>query len=106
MFFFKQKTECGMRISDWSSDVCSSDLGDVGVGALLEGKGDGKIGRRVAGRREIAQMVDSLELLLDHLRRRVLERLGIGSGVDRVDGDRGRRDVGKLRDRQDRKSVV
>src|SRR3546814_3654210 len=25
-FFFKQKTEYQMRISDWSSDVCSSDL--------------------------------------------------------------------------------
>src|SRR3546814_1133727 len=30
-FFFKQKTAYEMRISDWSSDVCSSDL------ALLEG---------------------------------------------------------------------
>src|SRR3546814_4738601 len=30
-FFFKQKTAYEMRISDWSSDVCSSDLlGGVG----------------------------------------------------------------------------
>src|SRR3546814_1424738 len=27
-FFFKQKTAYEMRISDWSSDVCSSDLLD------------------------------------------------------------------------------
>src|SRR3546814_9989012 len=27
-FFFKQKTAYEMRISDWSSDVCSSDLRD------------------------------------------------------------------------------
>src|SRR3546814_4572758 len=27
MFFFKHKTAFEMRISDWSSDVCSSDLG-------------------------------------------------------------------------------
>src|SRR3546814_4216763 len=27
-FFFKQKTAYDMRISDWSSDVCSSDLPD------------------------------------------------------------------------------
>src|SRR3546814_7220053 len=27
-FCFKQKTAYEMRISDWSSDVCSSDLGD------------------------------------------------------------------------------
>src|SRR3546814_7858422 len=28
VFFFKQKTAYEMRISDWSSDVCSSDLPD------------------------------------------------------------------------------
>src|SRR3546814_5630136 len=28
-FFFKQKTAYEMRISDWSSDVCSSDLSPV-----------------------------------------------------------------------------
>src|SRR3546814_8226643 len=28
VFFFKQKTAYEMRISDWSSDVCSSDLAD------------------------------------------------------------------------------
>src|SRR3546814_10186519 len=28
-FFFKQKTAYEMRISDWSSDVCSSDLGQA-----------------------------------------------------------------------------
>src|SRR3546814_4077691 len=30
VFFFKQKTAYEMRISDWSSDVCSSDL--IGLG--------------------------------------------------------------------------
>src|SRR3546814_4697226 len=30
MFFFKQKTEYELRISDWSSDVCSSDLTGAG----------------------------------------------------------------------------
>src|SRR3546814_7814064 len=43
-FFFKQKTAYEMRISDWSSDVCSSDLpfsirdwitGDKKPGAIL-----------------------------------------------------------------------
>src|SRR3546814_2469040 len=27
VFFFRQKTAYELRISDWSSDVCSSDLG-------------------------------------------------------------------------------
>src|SRR3546814_12224450 len=45
-FFFKQKTAYEMRISDWSSDVCSSDLeiavaGDRGDGEIL---GDVPIG--------------------------------------------------------------
>src|SRR3546814_6299815 len=30
-FFFKQKTAYEMRISDWSSDVCSSDLTESGA---------------------------------------------------------------------------
>src|SRR3546814_17817829 len=34
-FFFKQKTAYEMRISDWSSDVCSSDLYRPGSAARL-----------------------------------------------------------------------
>src|SRR3546814_2530114 len=34
-FFFKQKTAYEMRISDWSSDVCSSDLGSLGQGIRI-----------------------------------------------------------------------
>src|SRR3546814_7551965 len=43
-FFFKQKTAYDMRISDWSSDVCSSDLilpcnlGDAGAVDALVGR--------------------------------------------------------------------
>src|SRR3546814_9596400 len=41
MYFvlFKQKTAYEMRISDWSSDVCSSDLGAGGMcrGQLIPG---------------------------------------------------------------------
>src|SRR3546814_7271829 len=36
-FFFKQKTAYEMRISDWSSDVCSSDL----LARLAGGQGGG-----------------------------------------------------------------
>src|SRR3546814_13897105 len=38
-FFFKQKTAYEMRISDWSSDVCSSDLEDVVDGRLQPAAG-------------------------------------------------------------------
>src|SRR3546814_10242852 len=37
VFFFKQKTAYEVRISDWSSDVCSSDLAP-GLKALGYGK--------------------------------------------------------------------
>src|SRR3546814_15875317 len=37
-FFFKQKTAYEMRISDWSSDVCSSDL--YAHGPVLETPAD------------------------------------------------------------------
>src|SRR3546814_2501648 len=38
VFFFKQKTAYEMRISDWSSDVCSSDLylGLLAGGSMLK----------------------------------------------------------------------
>src|SRR3546814_4960427 len=35
-FFFKQKTAYELRISDWSSDVCSSDLEEPLEGRFLE----------------------------------------------------------------------
>src|SRR3546814_10497041 len=70
-FFFKQKTAYEMRISDWSSDVCSSDLerrnlrlacrslfGDAAAeqgsdgagGQRAPGKGRKERGRFIAGR--------------------------------------------------------
>src|SRR3546814_18229266 len=41
--FFKQKTAYEMRISDWSSDVCSSDLQDLKTPALGVGIGGEQI---------------------------------------------------------------
>src|SRR3546814_3962380 len=53
-FFFKQKTAYEMRISDWSSDVCSSDLflpprlGEV-VGKQGVDRGQPRLGQRPFG---------------------------------------------------------
>src|SRR3546814_8444528 len=41
-FFFKQKTAYEMRISDWSSDVCSSDLRQVLLQIIAEHEQDGQ----------------------------------------------------------------
>src|SRR3546814_5345957 len=46
VFFFKQKTAYGMRISDWSSDVCSSDLQRVQHGMA------GAVSRRAGALRD------------------------------------------------------
>src|SRR3546814_6702252 len=50
LFFFKQKTAYEMRISDWSSDVCSSDLHHHRVAAGLGGAGAAQGVRRHRGR--------------------------------------------------------
>src|SRR3546814_6377623 len=50
VFFFKQKTAYEMRISDWSSDVCSSDLRLellVGMGQLARAQRDAGLERAV-----------------------------------------------------------
>src|SRR3546814_9187560 len=56
-FFFKQKTAYEMRISDWSSDVCSSDLIEPAVArrqcdVLAVGMAEGPAprGRAASGR--------------------------------------------------------
>src|SRR3546814_10636137 len=49
-FFFKQKTAYEMRISDWSSDVCSSDL--LAETVPLGGKGRSDRSREARWQRE------------------------------------------------------
>src|SRR3546814_16485394 len=76
-FFFKQKTAYEMRISDWSSDVCSSDLQDdepqhgrAGMAKLPEieaeaaveqDDGDGELDDRLLQGAEIAFRIDDAE---------------------------------------------
>src|SRR3546814_9976760 len=65
-FFFKQKTAYEMRISDWSSDVCSSDL-EIAYHRHLVGDEDD-------GEAELA--VDVAEQRQDLPRRLRIERRG------------------------------
>src|SRR3546814_10373142 len=53
-FFFKQKTAYEMRISDWSSDVCSSDLRSSQIVGLH--RKDRFV--RLIGRHLVEQLVD------------------------------------------------
>src|SRR3546814_16961547 len=64
MCFCKQKTAYEMRISDWSSDVCSSDLDQVS-GAIAE-----LVHRRAVRQFGVAQYLDAIGVDHDVLRRR------------------------------------
>src|SRR3546814_16425780 len=91
-FFFKQKTAYEMRISDWSSDVCSSDLtrtpgrGSVAGGAAGDG-GRGRARNAVAGPpvrpsgtlAELQTGVDHLLSALDAGDEILVDRLGRGN---------------------------
>src|SRR3546814_6093588 len=66
-FFFKQKTAYEMRISDWSSDVCSSDLLD------------GELAAFDRYMRDVGGLADTTRRQRIHIiRRLLLERFGDG----------------------------
>src|SRR3546814_3804051 len=94
VFFFKQKTAYEMRISDWSSDVCSSDL--VGKRRRLAFRGQ-RIGRRVPAACIVVHLRTHVS---DRLRREVVAGnvAGVVLGVGRIEV--------ALLDRADRQSVV
>src|SRR3546814_2456614 len=79
IFFFKQKTAYEMRISDWSSDVCSSDLFSHGNSAQGRFDGDCRFGSgrwrhisgaqsRMAGKDEAGRGAQTLSGENDFLR--------------------------------------
>src|SRR3546814_9808690 len=51
-FFFKQKTAYEMRISDWSSDVCSSDLSVRRSAAPIAAAGGARSAKRPGGKED------------------------------------------------------
>src|SRR3546814_11654173 len=67
-----------MRISDWSSDVCSSDLGTMLVHARFEQIGDRRDRRRVAAHRHHVAVTKRER---EH-RHRALRRSGAAAGGD------------------------
>src|SRR3546814_5385307 len=104
-FFFKQKTAYEMRISDWSSDVCSSDLvgrqADIGEGAF-----DDIANPFLADSRDDQRQIDDL----GERERFVAIEQRIALGPDERDRLGERRAEDEVRgidvERPDRKSVV
>src|SRR3546814_11521176 len=69
-FVFKQKTAYEMRISDWSSDVCSSDLGagvDEGAAVLDRHGGRDDIATKAAARKPERAAVERDEIFVHHV---------------------------------------
>src|SRR3546814_1121591 len=84
VFFFKLKTAYEMRMSYWSSDVCSSVLG-VALFVDDEDVGFGRVGAEVVGdgRLAVLQHQDDAvgtDLLVD-VADRVVDRKSVGSGT-------------------------
>src|SRR3546814_5668695 len=71
-FFVKQKTAYEMRISDWSSDVCSSDLLFSGLGTFALSVGRGKAVYAAEAARDLVLSLKSVanraqrKLVVDH----------------------------------------
>src|SRR3546814_1832933 len=69
-FFFKQKTAYEMCISDWSSDVCSSDLSPVSARSLMELLGAAYAVHPAFGEAEVVEIgVDARPAFPDNLPR-------------------------------------
>src|SRR3546814_6746248 len=82
--FFKQKTAYEMRISDWSSDVCSSDLQEDGrQHRAPEIDGPAQDGEAVAARLE-QQAAGQLLAQAAGLRQQGDEQIGRASWRERV----------------------
>src|SRR3546814_9006908 len=82
-FFFKQKTAYEMRISYWSSDVCSSDLVVGELHAVHRPDLDAQALQREDGGRVSDVAIGDVRLDGDHVHRRagrgVQGRSGVGS---------------------------
>src|SRR3546814_5654169 len=80
-FFFKQKTAYEMRISDWSSDVCSSDLPGVAFAAppLSNQRADAAVLFVVP---DTAPQAVETEELIEPLRNDVVPTVLHGSGLE------------------------
>src|SRR6188768_4049458 len=63
-FFFKQKTAYEMSIGDWSSDVCSSDLGRTQAQARVRG-GHGLESHRTAWAERVDGVANEVGIIAD-----------------------------------------
>src|SRR3546814_5473024 len=99
-FFFQQKTAYEMRISDWSSDVCSSDLLIVVSG--LVGSGKTHLLRRIEDELARAGKVAVAKSLAVDKRRTSLPSLIEALFYDLSPGDRAQVKIPKQAERRER----
>src|SRR3546814_8608856 len=84
-FFFKQKTAYEMRISDWSSDVCSSDLDEAEACFLCldPAFGEEAVNDESAITVHMIQK-DGPPIVVDYFKGQVSEKIGRASCRERV----------------------
>src|SRR3546814_8953116 len=81
-FFFKQKTAYEMRISDWSSDVCSSDL-PLALQRVRDVARDDALGKTLDDRRLAdARLTDEHRVVLGTTRQHLHHPTDLGVAPD------------------------
>src|SRR3546814_6134266 len=90
-FFFKQKTAYEMRISDWSSDVCSSDLPKIAIGRSRTGR---PLPRDVSGQKRVREWHDAGRCRIEinarwpFIRLQIIKDCGVPDPIERLNQQR------------------
>src|SRR3546814_1032990 len=85
-FFFKQKTAYEMRISDWSSDVCSSDLAGEASTIARAALRDAAINASLTAAEEPSKMIARAKRGGDTSLGEVVSDIALSAGVGAVGG--------------------
>src|SRR3546814_15664976 len=96
LFFFKQKTAYDMRISDWSSDVCSSDLPARGTEVELADAQRVGLQLQLGCGEQVLHLVGQQAEAVDHLHLQLAQFVDVACGADALVQGQARVHVGQV----------